>query len=521
MGATISESRRDFLISATLGGALSAGARATPQAAASGERIAGANDVVNIGLIGCGDISQTNIPRLNQLGKKVRIVAVCDIFKPNLERAMAQTKAEGYHDYRDLLARKDLHVVVIMTPDHWHAQMAIDAMRAGKDVDVEKPMSLTIEEAKQMVQVARDTGRILSVDSEHTAHGIWQVARTAVQSGVTGKLVWSQTSRSSNGGDRRDSNRQPTEVKKTGVAITPQNLDWERFLGPAPKRPFDAHRFANWRNYWDYSRGLAFDLILHHLVPLIKVTGPEFPISVTASGGNVVYPVTETSQTYDTMIMNATYPSGHTIVGIGSFANSVEVPITIRAHEATLRFYGPDQRRPAYMIIEPEGPYVKEFPDKLRKAGIEGRWVDTQPRMEALSFAGLPEQRQEEMISELIQYDGIEGEEDRRADWEAAVKKDPSLGKDRARRIAYFAKVIQQRAPRAKPCLHVDSPQCESFYENFIRCVRERKTPVLDGRLGYMAEVAVALAVRSLREQKAMFFDPKTEKVLDAPPAKG
>jgi hypothetical protein len=139
--------------------------------------------------------------------------------------------------------------------------------------------------------------------------------------------------------------------------------------------------------------------------------------------------------------------------------------------------------------------------------------------MEALNFATLPEQRQEEMISEMIQHDGIKGEEERRADWESAVKKDPSLATDRAKRVQYFAPIIQRDSSRKKPCLHVDSPQAESFYENFVRCVRERKTPVLDGQLGYMAQVAVVLAVRSLREHKVMHFDPKTERVMDAPPA--
>ena len=509
------ESRREFLKAASLSGTLSAPS-GSAQTAASAARVAGANEVVNIALIGCGSISQTNIPRLKQLGGKVRIVAVCDIYKPNLDRAMSETKAEGYHDYRDLLARKDIHAVIIMTPDHWHAQMAIDAMRAGKDVDVEKPMCLTIEDAQRMVQVAKETGRVLSVDSEHTAHGIWNVARAAIQSGVTGKVVWTETSRCGNGGRRASNPNLPPA--KGGRPITRDNLDWERFIGPAPQRPFDPHRFAQWRNYWDYSGGQAYDLILHHLVPLIKVTGPEFPVRVTGSGGNVVYPATETSQTYDTMIMTATYPSGHTIVGIGSFVNSIEVPITIRAHEATLRFHGPDQRRPAYLIIEPEGPYLKEFPGKIRKAGLQGRWVETQGRMERLNFATLPAQRQEEMISELIQHDGIMGEEEQRQRWEAAVASDASLAADRSRRIAYFARIFQQKPGTPKPCFHVDSPPCESFYENFIRCVRERKTPVLDGRLGYMAQVAVALAVRSLREDRVMFFDPKIEKVVSAMP---
>lgn len=139
-----------------------------------------------VGIIGLGAIRRGHIRELMSMTGRARIVAVCDIYKPRLDWGMTVTRAKGYHDYQDLIADPNVDVVLVLTPDHWHAKMAIDAMKAGKDVDVEKPVALTIDEARKMVRVARETRRVLAVDSEHTAHGIWNVARQAVQGACSG-----------------------------------------------------------------------------------------------------------------------------------------------------------------------------------------------------------------------------------------------------------------------------------------------------------------------------------------------
>ncbi len=405
-------------------------------AAASAARIQGANSAVNIGIIGLGSISHSHVKELKALGARVRVAAVCDVYKPRLDWGVTVTGAKAYHDYRDLIADQNVDAALVLTPDHWHAQMAIDAMRAGKDVDVEKPMALTIEEAQSMVKVAEETGRVLAVDSEHTAHGIWKPARAAVAAGVLGKLLWSQTSRSRN-------DRQPPWNYRIDGDASPQNLDWKRWLGPAPDHPFDKQRFFRWRRYWDYGGGIATDLYFHHLTPLIKVTGPEFPVRATAAGGHWQFPPSAV-EVPDTFIMTLDFPARHTMVVGGSLANSAELPIVIRGHEANIFFYGPDQRRPAYLVIEPEPPFADLFRDKIKRAGLEGRWVTA----------------------------------------------------------ARF---------------RIDSPPAESFFENFLRCLETREKPVLDGRLGYIAQVAVVLGVEAFRRNRVMFFDPRRERMSEQP----
>ena len=152
---------------------------------------------------------------------EAEVTAVCDVYAPRLDRGVTATKAKGYRDYRELLADKNVDAVIISTPDHWHARIAIDAMRAGKDVDVEKPMARTIEEAKEMVRVAKETGRVLAVDSEHMAHGIWKVARQVVDAGILGKLTWSQTGRSRNARERPGITRStPTRARRTSIGTS-------------------------------------------------------------------------------------------------------------------------------------------------------------------------------------------------------------------------------------------------------------------------------------------------------------
>ena len=157
-------------------------------AAASYGRIRGANDVIGIGVIGLGNISRGHLAAFTANANS-RVAAVCDIYAPRLDAGVTRTGARGYRRYEDLLADKDVDAVIICTPDHWHAPMAIAAMQAGKDVDVEKPMSLTIDEARRMVRTAHETQRILAVDSEHMAHGIWEPARKLVERRSAGKAA--------------------------------------------------------------------------------------------------------------------------------------------------------------------------------------------------------------------------------------------------------------------------------------------------------------------------------------------
>lgn len=459
---------------------------------------------LGIGIIGLGAISRGHVRELMSMPGKARIVAVCDIYKPRLDWGMTVTRAKGYHDYQDLIADPNVDVVLVLTPDHWHARMAIDAMKAGKDVDVEKPMSLTIEEAREMVRVAEETKRVLAVDSEHTAHGIWTVARQAVQGGVLGQLLWSQTSRSRN-------DRVPAWEYAMDKDISPRNLDWERFQGPATKRPFDAERFFRWRRYWEYSGGLITDLFVHHITPLMKVMGPEFPVKAMTSGGAWQFPLNERLETPDTMISVWDFPGKYTLLCGGSLANSVELPIVIRGHEANIFFQAGSHLRPGSIVIEAEGPYAGEFADKVKKAGLTGEWLSehsTAPR-----WSEMPPEQKETWIA------GALGEAATSAEYEAQLKRTPSLANDTRLRNSFFGPRYEtrMRGARQRPRLRIDSPPVPTFMDIFLEAVRTRGKPALDAHLGYRAQVAVVMAVQSWREDKAVFFDPKTERIVPRP----
>lgn len=439
---SVKTSRREFVKTVAAGGA---GLALGSISAKSYGRIIGANDRIGYALIGLGNISRSHLARHESVQDQAQFVGVCDIYKPRLERGMQVTGAPGYHDYQDLLARDEVDAVIICTPDHWHAPMAIDAMQAGKDVLCEKPMCLNPDEARKMVRTAEETGRVLGIDSEHTSHGIWLPAQKVVRSGILGNLIWSQTSRSRNTGDEVPWNY------KIDEGISPQNLDWDRWLGSTKKVPFSKERYFRWRRYWEYGGGITTDLYFHHIAPLIKVTGPAFPNRATAAGGHFVF-TEEEIEVPDTFMMTLTFPHQTMLVG-GSLANSAELPIVVRGHEANLFFYG-NHLRPDYFIIEPEAHYEDGFREKVESLGLDGKWIEV---------------------------------EDGR---------------------------------NTRPAFRFDAPPRENMTENFLKCMRTREKPDLDGELGYMTQVAVSLAVASFRQNKVMFFDKESGQVLDHPPTK-
>jgi len=467
----------------------------------------GANDVIGVGLIGIGNISRDHFRRLEAIPEMAKIVAVCDIYKPHLDYGVSRSGAKGYHDYHDLLADPNVDVVFVLTPDHWHAPMAIDAMRAGKDVNVEKPMALTIGEARRMVEAAKETGRVLAVDSEHMAHGVWEPAAHATREGVLGKLLWSQTSRSRN-------TFEPPWNYRIDKDISPENLDWERFLGPTEKVPFDPERYFRWRRYWTYSGGIATDLYYHHITPLIHVTGREFPYRATAAGGNYHYSK-DVLEVPDVFLLTLDFPGKHSIMVGGSLANSAELPIVVRGHEANIHFHGGPQVRPSYLEIIPEDPFVDGFREKVKQAGLEGTWreMDREPRR--IDLPGLSYRRQLDAIASALADPRI------KESYSEAAEEDPALEADHDKRVAFFQDQLAARARRIarKPVLRIDSPPAEDFTVSFLKAVRTRGKAKLDGELGYRAQVAVSLAVESYRRNQVMFFDERTGGVSETPPA--
>ena len=314
--------RREFM-------AASAGVSIAASTAAAQDAVVGANERVQVGLIGCGGQGSHHLNLLMR-NAGVRVIGVSDVYTPRLENAERISKAKGFRDYRELLAQPGLDAVWIATPDHWHAKMTMDAMEAGVDVYCEKPMTRTWQEARDVHRMRLRTNRVVQIGSQYASRQLFWKARELVAAGRLGKLVWSQASYSRN---IRDGDWKYGVDLKAGA----HNLDWDAFLGPAPKRPYDAERFFRWRKYWDYSGGIATDLFVHQLLPMAITLGCEFPVRAFGSGGVYLHKDRETP---DTFLMTVEYPSEHAILIVGSQANEQGLPTVIRGHEATMYLSG-------------------------------------------------------------------------------------------------------------------------------------------------------------------------------------
>jgi predicted dehydrogenase len=360
--------RRDFVTASTAAGlgaatGTAAGAANQKVSARSASRVLGANDRINMSIIGVGGIGTARLRLyLEKCAQEsnIQVVAVSDVYSMRRERARGLAKlspADVYVDYRDLLARPDVDAVEIATPDHWHARMALDALAAGKDVYLQKPMTYTVEEARQVAEAAAKSDRILQVGSQGLSAPATHKAKELIQEGAIGELLWAQDSSSRNSVHGEWNWR----IEPEG---TPETIDWDRWLGSAPKRPFSAERFFRFRKYWDYSGGIATDLFYHRLGPLLFAMGPRLPICVTACGGIYVQKDREVPDTYATQIE---YPEFYISLS-GSMANAAGGTYhgaAIYGHEGTIKFEG------ASLVVTPEKldkarapqPKVYEYPE--------------------------------------------------------------------------------------------------------------------------------------------------------------
>lgn len=268
-------------------------------------RVLGANDRINVSVIGTKGMGLGHVRMLAEMSAQnrgVQLVAASDIFTGAKRLAQETGKLQSrdiHHDYHDLLARPDVDAVFVATPDHWHARMALDALAAGKDLYLQKPMTHTVEEARQVTEAAAKSKQVLQVGSQHVSDPRFFKVKELIEEGVIGPLLFAQTTYS----------RYSTEGmwnKRKDPEVTAKNIDWQRWLGSAPSRPFSAERYSTWRKYWDYSGGIATDLFFHVLAPYVFALKAGFPSRVTASGGIYTVKDREVPDTYATMIE---YPS--------------------------------------------------------------------------------------------------------------------------------------------------------------------------------------------------------------------
>ncbi|GAA4337009.1 hypothetical protein GCM10023149_46250 [Mucilaginibacter gynuensis] len=238
-----------------------------------------ANDQINIALIGAGGMgTQDALVALQIPG--VKLVAVCDLYDGRLKDAKNRWGADIFttRNYKEILSRKDIDAVIIGTPDHWHQQISIDAMRAGKHVYCEKPMVHSIAEGPAVIQAQKETGKVFQVGSQGVSSLGNEKAKELLKSGAIGELNYAE------GFWAR---RAPVEVWQYPIPddASAQTVDWETYISNTKKRPFDDKRFFRWRNYTDYGTGMAGDLFVHLFSSLHFITGSYGPNKVYASGG--------------------------------------------------------------------------------------------------------------------------------------------------------------------------------------------------------------------------------------------
>lgn len=266
--------RREFLKkSANL-----AGSSALTISAASYSRVLGANGKLNLGLIGAGDRGTHDMGEF-QLHPDVRVAAICDIYDAHIDRAKAKApEAQSFTDHHKVLDSKDIDVVLIATPDHWHSRVAIDALNAGKDVYVEKPLTRTIEEGAAIVKAARENNRICQVGMQQRSGTHYLRAKEKYfDSGKLGDITLARTWWHGNSYHLR---KAPAELQ-----TLPAGLDWAHFLGPLKWRDYDPQQYFNWRAYLDFGGGQVTDLFTHWIDVVHMFTGRDVPYAASAAGG--------------------------------------------------------------------------------------------------------------------------------------------------------------------------------------------------------------------------------------------
>src|SRR5258708_696533 len=264
--------------------------------AASWQRVLGANERIGVGFIGYGLIGKRHVLDFQEQ-KDADLVAVAEVHRGRRDEALEQVRkqAKGSGDFRGLLENKDVHAVVIPTPDHWHALQTMLACAAGKDVYVEKPLTLFVREGRWMANIAPRHKSVVQVGTQQRSGSHYQRARELLQKGELGKIT------SVKMGSFR--NLMPGFGRPADCA-SPDDLDWDLWLGPAPQRPYNPNRaLYHFRWFWDYSGGQMTNLAAHPLDIVHWFLNAQGPTAITSCGGRLCLEDNgETPDTQDTLI---------------------------------------------------------------------------------------------------------------------------------------------------------------------------------------------------------------------------
>ena len=389
---------------------------------------------VTVGLVGAGIRGLELMQAILTVGGKVAVV--CDLYDGHLRRAQEiQADTPTTKDYLQVVGRKDLDAVVIATADHWHAPVAIAAMKAGKDVYCEKPMAHTIPEALEMARVSKETGRVVQVGSQSLSMAGTKKGKQWLDSGAIGTVIMVQC-------EIYRANAIGAWRYPVPPDASPQTIDWDRYLGNAPKRPFDATRFFQFRNWWDYGTGIAGDEYVHLLSRVHYLMNVQYPASAVANGG--IYKWTGDRDVPD--IHNTLYDYG-----------KFQVQVT------------------ANLVCNFEGGEIVRF------MGDKGTIELT------------------EVGARLLPYNPIEDYQYPLESWPKDTK-DRFIAEHKNDPLADIGTVKDQ--PKREPEeFKQEAEGTEDHFRNFFECVRTRKQPVEHVEFGCGTAVACHMANTSYRQK--------------------
>ncbi len=374
-------SRRNFVNKSAVAAALAAGPAILPAL--------GASDRVTIGVIGTGGRGRYLTERAYAgVASRVDIAALCDTFTGNLAKGkdLVQTKSgkapKTYVDYRELLADKSLDAVIIATPEHLHHRMLLDALAAGKNVYVEKPLSHTMEEAQEIMKVARTSKSVIQVGTQNRSNSLYNMAKNMIAQGMIGdchytRAFWYRNALPDGSGAWRYA---------VPADATPENTDFAKFLGPAPRTEFNKARYFQWRLYWDYSSGIATDLMVHQTDVAAYVLNKAFPSSIMASGGKLRWTVNDDRDVPDTWSVLIDYADkfhvnyscylGNSHFGYGEQFCGDEGTIEV-INRSTLNFYPEDYNGvPAHVKARKEMSVTIPFCDNMAVEAHIRNWLN-------------------------------------------------------------------------------------------------------------------------------------------------
>lgn len=268
-------------------------------AAAAASRIAGANERVHVGVIGCGGRGRYVARWMREAGAE--IAGAADVYLPNAERLKGESGNDCgvYQDFRRLLERTDIDAVLVATPDHWHAGAAVAACAAGKHVYIEKPFAYSIREGRAVAEAAKRHSRIVQPGMQHRSAEHFRECEAMVREGVIGKVHFVRT--------WNWVNMTPRGIGEPEPGEPPAGLDWDMYCGPAPLVPFDRRRFlGTYRWFWDYSGGYITDFGTHRLDTVQQIMGVEAPAKISAAGSR--FALQDAGETPDVLIVTYEYP---------------------------------------------------------------------------------------------------------------------------------------------------------------------------------------------------------------------